>query len=77
MRYKPSNNVPDELAREFEEISDVLLKPDVEAIFLAPLNAAPAKVKAGLLVYADGTNWNPGSGEGAYLYYNSTWNYLG
>jgi hypothetical protein len=41
------------------------------------LQAQPAKVYDGLLAYADGTNWNPGGGEGLYMYYNSTWNKLG
>jgi hypothetical protein len=27
---------------------------------------APARVFPGLVVYADGTSWNPGSGEGLY-----------
>lgn len=40
-------------------------------------NAAPEKVYDGMVVRADGTNWNPGSGQGAYIYYNSAWNYLG
>ena len=40
------------------------------------LGAASSPVD-GLLAYADGSTWNPGSGEGAYMYYNSTWNYLG
>ena len=39
-------------------------------------NAAPAKPTDGDLVYADGTNWNPGSGEGLYARYNSAWNKL-
>lgn len=29
---------------------------------------APSKPRTGLIVYADGTKWNPGSGEGAYSY---------
>lgn len=28
----------------------------------------PARVKPGLVVIADGTEWNPGSGEGLYRY---------
>ena len=39
-------------------------------------NAAPAKPTDGDVVYADGTDWNPGSGEGIYARYNSTWNKL-
>jgi hypothetical protein len=32
----------------------------------APLAAAPSSPSNGDIVYADGTNWNPGSGEGFY-----------
>ncbi len=39
-------------------------------------HSVPDRVRDGLLVYADGTNWNPGLGEGVYAYYNSTWNKL-
>jgi len=31
-------------------------------------NVAPSKPRAGDIRYADGTNWNPGSGEGVYVY---------
>jgi hypothetical protein len=31
-------------------------------------NVVPAKPRAGDIRYADGTNWNPGSGEGVYVY---------
>lgn len=40
------------------------------------LNAAPDKPFDGQIVCADGTNWNPGSGQGIYAYYNNTWNKL-
>lgn len=30
--------------------------------------AAPIRPRAGMTVYADGTKWNPGSGEGLYVY---------
>lgn len=39
--------------------------------------SAPDRPRDGDVRYADGTSWNPGSGEGAYIYYNSTWNKLG
>lgn len=35
---------------------------------LRPLHAEPPKPRAGMIVYADGTDWNPGSGEGVYSY---------
>ena len=37
------------------------------------LHVAPAKPQNGLIVYADGTNWNPGSGVGFYGYENGAW----
>ena len=39
-------------------------------------NVAPVKYFDGMMVMADGTNWDPGSGEGVYVYYNSAWNKL-
>lgn len=40
-------------------------------------NAAPIKPRNGDIRLADGTDWNPGLGQGVYCYYNSTWNKLG
>lgn len=39
--------------------------------------AAPPKVFEGLIVGADGTNWNPGSGKGIYHYHTGSWHFLG
>lgn len=41
------------------------------------LYAPPAKIKEGMIVLADGTDWNPGLGAGFYGYYNGSWNKLG
>jgi len=41
------------------------------------LHAAPSKIKVGDVVYADGTDWNPGSGEGLYVYKSGGWSLLG
>lgn len=35
--------------------------------------AAPAKLRVGLIIYADGTVWDPGSGEGLYVYKSTGW----
>lgn len=45
---------------------------------LEPLASEPQRPRVGMVVYADGTHWNPGSGEGIY-YYKSTavWTLLG
>lgn len=32
------------------------------------LYKSPIRVKPGMVVYADGTSWNPGGGEGLYRY---------
>lgn len=36
-------------------------------IVLTPATAEPTKLKPLMLVYADGSNWDPGSGEGVYV----------
>jgi hypothetical protein len=41
------------------------------------LPAAPTKLREGMIVGADGTNWNPGAGKGAYVYYTGAWHFLG
>ena len=40
-------------------------------------DVAPTKVKDGMVCAADGTNWNPGSGQGVYVYYGAAWHLLG
>lgn len=44
---------------------------------LPMLSVEPAKVFEGLIVFADGTEWDPGLGKGIYAYYDATWNKLG
>ena len=38
---------------------------------------APTKPRDGDWRYADGTSWNPGSGQGFYGYYGAAWHFLG
>lgn len=38
---------------------------------------APSKPRRGDYRYADGTMWNPGSGEGTYQFNGSAWIFLG
>jgi hypothetical protein len=33
----------------------------------------PTSVTEGMLRYADGTEWNPGSGKGVYIYNGTAW----
>ena len=42
--------------------------------FLDVTNVAPEKPRHGMIRYADGSNWNPGSGEGIYFFNSGgTW----
>ena len=41
------------------------------------LNAPPERYTVGFIAYADGTNWNPGAGEGLYVYKSTGWTLLG
>lgn len=42
-------------------------------LHLDVLENEPSDPFDGMLVYADGTSWNPGSGEGFYGYENGAW----
>ena len=50
-----------------------------EVLQLVELHAEPAKLLHGRLYFADGSDWDPGSGRGCYLYDSSgpTWRFLG
>jgi len=38
--------------------------------------AEPEKPRKGMVRFADGTTWDPGSGAGLYLYNGASWNFL-
>ncbi len=59
------------LANALEELTNALTT--VDNLSLEELHVEPAKYKNGMLVYADGTNWNPGSGEGVYARQAGAW----
>jgi hypothetical protein len=44
---------------------------------LDEITVAPEKPRNGMLRRADGTQWNPGSGQGVYCYYAASWHFLG
>lgn len=60
--------------KEFEAVERAFNMQDF--VQLKQRNSEPAKPRDGMVVYADGTNWNPGSGEGIYAYYGGVWNKL-
>jgi len=59
------------LAEELRRISNAV--GPAEFAQLEPIDVEPAKPRKGMMVWAVGTNWDPGSGEGAYIYNGSTW----
>lgn len=69
--HPPTNadDLPEYLARELRRIS--LTLESLASGFLPKTHVEPAKPRNGMLRYADGTDWDPGSGEGAYLYTTS------
>lgn len=44
--------------------------------FYSESHSAPAKLREGMIRFADGTDWNPGSGRGLYQYVSGSWTKL-
>ena len=82
MIYRPTTPpsdpaaLPAYLAEEFRRIAVILASP-VDSISLEPQYKAPVKPRDGLVVMADGSSWNPGSGAGVYVYRGAAWHFLG
>lgn len=56
---------------EFRVIAEAL--NEVEAVELRPIFVAPAKPRDGMMVFADGTSFNPGGGAGVYERRGGAW----
>lgn len=69
--------VADFLLVELKKIALAFRTPQPNMIILTQYNVAPAKPRDGMVVYADGTNWNPGAGAGVYVYRGAAWHLLG
>ena len=59
---------------EFKEVEKGF--QDLDRIRLATSFVEPAKKRDGDIAFADGTEWDPGNGEGLYIYHSGTWNAL-
>jgi hypothetical protein len=70
-----ANAIPAYLAVELQDLSQSL-QSQQQFLYIQTLNAAPSKPREGMIVKADGTNWNPGSGAGFYGY-RAGWRFLG
>ena len=81
LRYVPgqvpesASDIPRFLRQELQQIQQAIsLVQDGQ---LDVTTVAPSKPRDGMLRRADGTSWNPGSGQGVYCYYNAAWRFLG
>lgn len=81
MSYEPSlvpekpEDIPRFLQEELTRLAGVLSLGLARSVEF--LDVAPSKPREGMVYGADGTNWNPGSGQGVYCYYGSAWHLLG
>jgi hypothetical protein len=75
-KYQPGNPPDKELRAwlgdELRRISNAI--GAAEFVQLTPVDVAPAKPSKGMVVWAVGSNWDPGAGQGMYVYNESgTW----
>lgn len=78
--YGPSA-IPDDAPRglkawlvtQLRQISAELTHGQPQTVTLATLGVEPPRPRDGMIVYADGTEWNPGAGEGFYGYQAGAW----
>jgi len=66
----------DAVQLELQRLALQLAEPQ-EYLMLKTLYAEPVRLREGMLVMADGTTWNPGSGAGVYAYRGGSWRFLG
>jgi hypothetical protein len=64
------------LARQLRQIADVLARPEVVSVRFTKLAAAPERFEDGDVLYANGTDWDPGSGAGLYERRGAAWHKL-
>ncbi|NIS77749.1 MAG: hypothetical protein GTO00_09085 [Deltaproteobacteria bacterium] len=60
---------------QLRQIAEAIRTPVILSV--AELHAEPDKPRDGMIVLADGTNWNPGSGAGFYGRSAGAWVFLG
>jgi hypothetical protein len=76
--FKAGQVKEQETQQEFANLQRALNEAQPE-FTLQILHAQPTRVFKGMVVYADGTDWNPGSGEGIYRRNkaNAAWVFVG
>ncbi len=71
--YRPTGG---SVQQELEQVSRAMSEPN-DMLLLDMRYGAPAKPRDGMVVLADGVNFNPGSGGGYYGYRAGAWRFLG
>lgn len=75
MKYAPTQP-PADLLTELRRLQQALQELEADLIALQAPRAAPARPRDGMIAFADGVAWNPGSGIGLYVYHSGTWNFI-
>lgn len=75
-RYTPGNVLDSQLRDELAKIAQAMETAN-PFMTLDTLHVAPNKYREGTICLADGTDWNPGSGAGVYVYRGGAWHFLG
>lgn len=70
-RAKPLPQFP-VLQRELQRIAEALASVHQLEVF----HVEPERPTVGAIYYADGSNWDPGSGEGPYIRTSAGWKFL-
>jgi hypothetical protein len=64
--------LPEYIERELRRVGDAIS----QSLNPVELHAEPDKLTSPMIRFADGTDWDPGSGAGLYFYDGSTWTKL-
>jgi hypothetical protein len=63
----------EQLQFELEKIAAAMAELTAPVIILEEQNVAPERLAEGMIINADGTNFDPGEGKGLYQYLNGSW----
>jgi hypothetical protein len=69
--------LPRYLEQEFRRIADTLANLEANYVLLRKLYVEPTRKRDGMVVYADGSEWDPGDGAGLYRYEGGAWIFIG
>ena len=65
------------ILEELERLAGILRADQHYTVQLDKLHVAPTKPRDGMIILADGTDFNPGSGAGYYGWRDGAWRFLG